>query len=467
MSMADRLRFSLRATIGGTITAFILGAIVYLILDLQDPGEMSKLAFWSALCVLFVATIGFAFAGNAFIVNVVVGAITGFVFCFVALWPMGFFPGRFESPIIMLWPCVGLGAFAYASSRVHKHSRSQGPGWLPLLGLAATVLLVIGIKAGFARVAEPLDFARYRPNYPQPHIDKIIATNPQERADSCKGAPLGARLLSDAGIGIDSTAAIKPFGSYADVRTNAAGKRFGYRIRMWTTGDVSHGFLEQYNGDSVPSRAMLEQVRYDDQQVLHMRAHFADGYAAQFEGSYNAANLQGVIKIVDGTCDARVLATDPVVLTQEFSDSMNMFGARERKTLRDFGQAFAYVYKRDPSPSFPDPPILQNTLFIADRFNFGGETSAAALSARFMTANDLHRHLDPKHAVGAHGSRQLTLGDVQFARAVDTQNNLASWIVVGPKELVRKYVADMHAALANKDGVQHISYRMLPISINQ
>ena len=463
MSIQDRLYFSLRAIIGGFITALILGAIVYLALDLQDPAEMSKLAFWSVLCVLFVATIGFAFAGAAFIVNVVVGAIAGFVFCFVAIWPQGFFPGRFETPVILLWPCVGLGAFAYASSRVHKQSTARGPGWLPLIGMAATVLLVIGIKVGFARIAQPLDFARYKSDIPQPRIDKVIAANPAARADSCRGAPLGARLLSDAGIGIDSTVAIKPFGSYSDLRTNSSGQRFGYRISMWTTGDVSHGFIEQFSGDSTGNRAMLEQVQYDENRVLHMQAHFADGYAAKFEGSYNAANLQGTLKIVDGTCDARVLTTDRVVLTQEFNDSLSMFGATQRKTLRDFAQNFAHIYRREPAPSFPDPPILAAGLFIADRFNYGEATTAASVSARFMTVTDLNRHLDPKRVVGNAGATPLALTDVMFARAVDRQNNLASWIVVGPKDVVKKYLADMHAALASKDGVQHFSYRMLPL----
>ena len=468
--MGAHLRFALHVFVMSLIACAVIGALTFLVVADDAPPKLMHLTFWSLGCAVFLATLGFALARLTFVPALVVGFAAGLLFLIISFYPRGLWPGPFSLPMFVIWPLMGMIGFGYAASAKNRERAPAGNrSWalaLPV-GLVAAALFVLFLKGALNLVAEPLDFARYQPRRPpRPNIENVMAVPTKASAPAQCAERSGPRRLTDAGIVIDSSIAVKPRGTLTDIRQAASGKSYGHRVALWESEGMWHGYLEQFSGTDQPRSALLEQVSVDPESYhLRFQAFFADGFLAEFSGSFHPGNMQGKLEIVDGECKDRKLASNDLVLTRDDDASNAMLGHGQPKTLHDFGVLYDSIYRRAAAPTFPDPPYIDGVITVAGRFWWPEGTSAAAFSARFNAGSDMQRYLDAERVVANHGGRELRMKDVLFAHATDERANIASWILIGPTEALREYTRQLHVALANKDGLQNMSYGTLPVKL--
>lgn len=324
-------------------------------------------------------------------------------------------------------------------------------------GLVLVVLFVYGVRSGVIPIRQRLDKARtlQTPNEAPFSPDTTRALSP-----AC-AKPVAARQLSDAGIAVDSTIVVARVGVFSNVRRTASGKQFGRTLHLWNVAGQLHGYLEQHSGGATPSRGMIESVQYEPgNRRFEMRAFYGDGYFETFRGYLFPGNATGSFVTLLESCADGAVTTDSVTLT---ADSARTNRMPTNVSLRDLNATLRDVHRRQPGPSYPDPPSIDGPLFVAERFWHAGGTSAAAFTARFKGDAELRRWLDADLEVGS--TRPLKLRQILFAQAIDTNGPVASWIAVGPSVGMREYTNTMLRAYTAKDGISHLSYQVLPAEL--
>src|SRR5687768_3044613 len=167
--MRARGVFAARAGVAFALSAVALGAFYFFTYEVLTLSEPARYAFWVFVGSIFVAICGASSAvflarrsaRLSVFVSAVLGFIAGVFWAFAATVPVGLFPGRFDTPIIVIWPLSGMFALAYAAAAQPRIAREHR-GALGIGGLLA--LLALGwtytVKNGFDRLGANVDFAR-------------------------------------------------------------------------------------------------------------------------------------------------------------------------------------------------------------------------------------------------------------------------------------------------------------------
>lgn len=456
MTLAQRFAFGLRAFAGTLVAAIVLATLWYFVFDIETPGVVSKFAFWSLLEAGFIAIMTFCFARIArwhssvrFAGALALGAGCGFVFTIFAGAPTGFFPGPIELPAIIIWPVAAMIGMGFAASDAHA-LHYDGSALTTLIGVLAAVCYIYGVKVGLAHIAEPLDFARYRAPMLQPRIDKTFSKASAVADTTCRDS-VAPPQLADIGIVMDSTTAVTPLGVFSNVRTNTDGKWFGRKLLIWKAEGELRGYVELYAGGSNAARGMIEVAAYNPTTyALQFRVFYGDGYFDTFDGKLYPGSLSGEFVTSQEQCSNTVTARDQLTLKRDAKATSELFATSSPETLRGLAQHLSSVYRRVPAPTYPDPPPIHGSILVAERFWHEDGTSAAAFTARFKGMEQLTRWLAVEKTM-------------IYARTVDEKNAIASWIAIGPSPELKAYTTKMLRAFSAKDGIDHLSYSLLPV----
>jgi hypothetical protein len=106
--------------------------------------------------------------------------------------------------------------------------------------------------------------------------------------------------------------------------------------------------------------------------------------------------------------------------------------------------AISLILLAGPSPAADSQPAPEWTRNVADRFAIGGtDIVAAVLIGKFNSFDLLADTLDVRTVVVSDGTKPILLRQILHSVDFNANGNVATWRVVGPKQLITNYVEQM------------------------
>lgn len=460
----DKARYALRVFIVALVVAAGLVLAFARVAGVADD-ELVRMLFWSGVLALFAAgmTPSFTFVRTpelllGWLLAAATGGLIGILFCGLAMWPRGLWPGPAETPIYTIWPfaagfgyfCAALGRYGSAGDADFTNFRIRSDGFL------IAFLLVCLIKGGLSGVAA-LSFANApRPSREIPLNERRSMARERVAATKCSDS-LAWRSVLDPDVAMDSATGLYARGVYVTAGALGSPQR-GRILSLWSAQGRWFGLLETWLGEDAPTRGLLEyghEGRYTSQ--IEFRVPYDDGFVDRFNGIISDERIEGVLRTVDQDCGAHMLVDERPVFERNEQLSLAQAPQISQRELR---RVNASIYARAVRAQtvLPEHKVALPVV-SAQRDYYGEQNTALAVSAHFQNEQGLQRALDSLLVVDVKSN--ITLGSATIARAVDPAALWANWLVVLPLESAYAYRASLEQLRANGT-VTRLESRLLP-----
>jgi hypothetical protein len=128
--------------------------------------------------------------------------------------------------------------------------------------------------------------------------------------------------------------------------------------------------------------------------------------------------------------------------------------------------AISLILLAGPSPAADSQPAPEWTRNVADRFANGRtDIVAAVLTGKFNSFDLLANTLDVRAIVASDGKKPILLRQILHSVDFNANGNVATWRVVGPKQLITTYVEQMRKGYQTHEFFYDFDAKTFPATI--